>query len=125
MYYIARESPTRVFEVNLERSDFSKSSVTELTKMTGDIPNSDESGWAYDASHQRIGGGVKDGAFYAFNPINKSWTKQIMTPQSSSSQAVGTLAYHALAYDPIDQVFLFISNYSSGRHVWTCRYDGN
>ena len=125
MYYIARESPTRVFEVNLDRTDFTKSSITELTNMSGEIPNSEESGWVYDASHQRIGGGIKDGAFYAFDPINKSWTKRIMTAQSSSSTSVGTLAFHALAYDPVDQVFLFITDYASGRHVWAYRYDGN
>ncbi len=125
MYYIARESPTRVFEVKLERNDLTKSSVTELSAMSGEIPNSDESAWIYDASHQRIGGGIKDGAFYAFNPTNSSWTKRIMTAQSSSSNSVGTLAFHAMAYDPVDQVFLFISDYPSGRHVWAYRYDGN
>jgi hypothetical protein len=125
LYYIARESPTRVFEVKLERSDLTKSSVTELSTMSGEIPDSGESAWIYDASHQRIGGGIKDGMFYAFNPSNNNWTKRVMIAQSSSSNTVGRLAFHAMAYDPVDQVFLFISDYDSGRHVWAYRYDGN
>ncbi len=125
LYYIARESPTRVFEVKLDRNDLTKSSVTELSAMSGEVPNSDESAWIYDASHQRIGGGIKDGIFYAFDPTNSSWTKRVMVAQSSSSNTVGTLAFHAMAYDPVDQVFLFISDYASGRHVWAYRYDGN
>jgi hypothetical protein len=125
LYYIARDTLTRVFEVKLERSDFTKSSVTELSTMSGEIPDSGESAWIYDASHQRIGGGIKDGMFYAFNPSNNNWTKRVMIAQSSSSNTVGRLAFHAMAYDPVDQVFLFISDYDSGRHVWAYRYDGN
>ncbi len=123
MYDIARESPTRVFEVSLDRADLGKSNVVEMSGMTG-VPDSQESGWAFDSVHQVIGGGIKNGQFYSFNPITKTWKAQVMKVQSSSSTTVGTMAFHALAFDPVNRVFVFISDYASGRHVWAYRPGG-
>jgi hypothetical protein len=125
MYYIARgntvvpEVPTKVFEVTLNRTDWASSTVKEVTGITG-APYSQESGFAYDSVNQIIGGGIKDGVFYAYNPLNKTWTSKVMQAQSGS---VGTVAFHALAYDPVDNVFLFMTGQpSSAYKTWAYRY---
>ena len=60
-----------------------------------------------------IGGGIYKGKFYAFDPLTKRWTSQ--TIQGGSP---GSMVYHAIDYDPVDNVFIFIS----GRHTWAYRY---
>jgi uncharacterized repeat protein (TIGR01451 family) len=120
-YYIARGSPTRVWEITLDRTDWGNTTLVELTNMSGDIPNSQESGWAYDTVNQIIGGGIRDGAFYAFNPLDGSWVSRVIQVQPPGGQ-VGTQAFHALDYDPVTNVFIFITEYSSGRRTWAYRY---
>ncbi|PYV87771.1 MAG: hypothetical protein DMG05_16900 [Acidobacteria bacterium] len=120
MYYIARGTPTRVWEVTLNRTSWASSSVKEVTGITGNIPSSQESSFAYDSVNQIIGGGIKNGVFYAYNPLNKTWASKVMQAQTSS---VGTLAFHALAYDPVDNIFLFITGQpSTGWKTWAYRY---
>ena len=121
MYYIARGNPTRVFEVRLNRRKWSRSTVTEVTGMAGNIPNSQESGWAYDATNQIIGGGVRDGRFYAYSPRTNIWTSHVIQTDPPGS-SVGTLAFHALDYDPVNNVFIFITDRDSGRRTWAYRY---
>ena len=121
MYYIARGSPTKVFEVRLNRRKWSRSTVTEVTGMEGNIPASQESGWAYDAANQIIGGGIQEGLFYAYSPLTNTWTSNVMQTDPPG-RSVGTLAFHALAYDPINNVFIFITDRDSGRRTWAYRY---
>jgi uncharacterized repeat protein (TIGR01451 family) len=89
--------------------------------MTGEVPDSQESGWAYDARNQIIGGGIRDGIFFAFDPLDHSWTSRVIQVQAPGEQ-VGTQAFHALDYDPVSNVFIFITEYSSGRRTWAYRY---
>lgn len=44
-----------------------------------------------------------------------------MAPETPGN-TIGTLAYHAIDYDPVDAVFVFITDYTSGRRVWAYRY---
>lgn len=120
MYYMGREAKMPVYELTLDRNDWSKSKMEELA-VTGDQPDVGESGWAYDSVNQIIGGGVKDGVFHAFDPIKRSWTrKEIQTAPSGGK--IGSLAFHCLNYSPVDNVFVFITNSKSGRHTWAYRY---
>jgi hypothetical protein len=89
--------------------------------MAGNIPASQESGWAYDAANQIIGGGIQDGLFYAYSPLTNTWTSNVMQTDPPGS-SVGTLAFHALDYDPINNVFIFITDGDSGRRTWAYRY---
>jgi len=57
MYYIARGNPTRVFEINLNRNAWSFSTITLLDGISGVIPDTQESGFAYDSNNKIIGGG--------------------------------------------------------------------
>jgi hypothetical protein len=118
MYYFA--DGKRVFEISLKGGIFS-GGVTMLS-VTGDPPKLEEnSGFAYDSVNRIIGGAVANGVFYAFDPATKRWTKQTIQTEPPG-RAVGTLAHQAIDYSPEDNVFIFISDYNSGRHTWAYRY---
>ena len=122
MYLMARGTPTTVFEVTLDRSDWRASTVTRVTDMTG-TPSSAETGWAYDAVNQIIGGGVNEGTFYAYDPATRTWTSRTIQPRAGGS--IGTVAFHALDYDPVNNVYVFVTDKASGRRTWVYRYAGD
>jgi hypothetical protein len=119
MYYFTRGNPTRVFELRPDRTNWSASTLVELP-TPANAPDSQESGWIYDPVNGIIGGGVRDGVFQAYDPAHNTWTSRTMQIQSSA----GTQAFHAIGYDPLDGVFVFITEYSSGQRVWAYRYGG-
>lgn len=121
MYLIARGSPTRVFEVTLNRNTWSRATVAEVTRMRGDIPDSEESGWAYDSANGLIGGGIRQGTFYAYDPVANRWISRRMLASSREGASIGTVAFHALDYDPINHVYVFITDEASGRRTWAFR----
>jgi hypothetical protein len=125
MYYIRSSTPqtTTVFEITLDRANLANSTLREVTGITGDAPvGLGESGWAFDPVNQVIGGGVKNGVFYAFDPIAKTWTAKTMQRAPASAPMIGTQAFHALAFDPVNNVFVFITDSASGRRTWAYRY---
>lgn len=121
-YYFTRGDPTGVFRLALDRDDLAASTVTQLAP-TGDAFATDESGFAYDASNAIIGGGVRDGVFHAYDPAADAWISRTMEiDPASESAAIGTVAFHALSYDPVNNVFLFITDGDSGRRTWAYRF---
>ncbi len=124
MYYFARGNPTTVFEVQLDRNDWSASIVTQM-QTPATAPESEESGWVYDNVSQTIGGGVRDGMFYAYYPPTNTWQSRAMQIQSTlGATSIGTQAFHAIGFDPIDGVFVFITDGVSGRRTWAYRFGG-
>lgn len=121
MYYIADGSD--VFEVELNRSHFSWSRITRVSGIKGDIPKLPETGFAYDAVNRVIGGGIVNGVFHAYDPATRTWTARTIQT-AGAERSVGSVAFHALDYDPVNNVFLFISDYESGRRTWAYRYAG-
>lgn len=119
-YFIARGAPTRVWEVTLDRANWANSTVTEMA-TAGAVFDSQESGFAYDSWNGVIGGGVADGVFHAFEPEQARWTAVTMQVQAGGGP-VGTQAFHALDFDPVDGVFLFLTEYGSGSRTWAYRY---
>jgi hypothetical protein len=115
MYYFDRNA-SRVVELTLDRSDLSRSTIRVLA-TTGPYPPHQEPGYAYDGVSQVIGGAVTDDLFYVFDPRSRAWTSQAI-----QGGAPGTQAFHALAYDPVDNVFLFLTDYASGSRTWAYRY---
>jgi hypothetical protein len=116
-YYFDRHyNPLRVYELQLDRTDFSKSTVTRIA-TTGTPPPSHEHGYDYDAANQTIGGGVTNSKFYAFDPAAKTWDEK--TIQGGSP---GSMAFHALGYDPVNNVFIFLDDDAFGKHTWAYRY---
>lgn len=121
MYYFARGAATRVFELALDRAAWTHSTLTELTSVVG--PASPETGYAYDDVNDVLGGGIVDGQFTAFDPATRSWTTLAMRTDPPGG-TIGTLAFHEIAFDPVDGVFLFITDAVSGYHVWAYRFAG-
>lgn len=124
-YYFTRSAPIGVWEVNFDRSNWAASTVTQVTGManTPGFSGSSAVGFAVDTTNNIIGGDVTSGQFKAFNPITKAWTVQTMQIQGGNGP-VGTIGGGAIAYDPIDNVFVFLTNYSSGNRTWAYRYAG-
>ena len=118
-HYLIRKDGA-LFEVTLNRSNFAASTVSAVRGTTGPLPSSGETGWAYDSANQIIGGGVHNGIFYAYHPPTKTWTARTMQPLSGGP--IGTVAFHALEYDPVNNVFIFLTNGPSGRHTWAYRW---
>jgi hypothetical protein len=113
-YYMDRGySPLRVWELQLNRANWAQSTVSQIA-TTGTPPPSNESGFDYDSRNQIIGGGVANSKFYAFDPKTKAWTEKTI-----QGGAPGSVAFHALAYSPVDNVFLFLT---PARHTWAYRY---
>jgi hypothetical protein len=115
MYYFERYSQ-RVFEINLNRSNFSQTTITRLD-TTGTPPPPGEMGFAYDSTNQIIGGGPRANTFYAYNPLTKTWSSNLV-----QGGAPGSLAFHAIDYDPVKNVFIFVTDAASGRKTWAYRY---
>jgi hypothetical protein len=121
MYYFTRDG--LVFEVTLDRTDWSRSTVAQIIDMTGDIPAVGAKGWAYDPDHQIIGGGVKDGIFYAFDPQTRNWTSRSIATASDGGPASLAVSFFTLAYDELNKVFLFFTSYEEGGWTtWAYRY---
>jgi hypothetical protein len=126
IYLIARGSPTRIFEVTLDRSEWSNPTILEVTGMTGTVPDSQESGWAYDTVNEIIGGGIRDNVFYAFDPITSHWESRDIEVISATETSVETLAFHAIDYAPGANAFIFLSTTTGGGadRTWAYRYAG-
>lgn len=136
MYFIERTDPTRVLEVSLDRSDWSQSTVAALSPASP-APASEETGWATDTANGLIGGGVRDGVFYTFDPVARLWSQRTMVVESSTAGiSIGSVGSsvegdsgrathsHALVYVPSENVYIFLANGSHGLRTWAYRHAG-
>jgi len=119
MYYFA--DGDAVFEVALARSDFSRSTLTRVTGISGDIPELVETGFAYDPLHQAIGGAIRNGVFYGYFPLTKKWVSRRIKLAPPGSR-VTNVAFHALDYDPVNHLFFFITDPLAGQRTWAFRF---
>jgi hypothetical protein len=115
MYYFNRNSSS-VWELTIDRADFSRSTLVRMA-TTGSPPPPGELGYDYDAVNQVIGGGVTGNRFYVFDPRTASWSSHAIQGGFPGNQA-----FHALGYNPVDNVFLFITDLGSGARTWAYRY---
>jgi hypothetical protein len=115
-YYFSRGAPIKVYAVTLNRTAWSASTIQEVTGMSG-APSTGETGWAYDSANHIIGGGVMNGKFYGFNPVNSLWTTKTLTIMGGGSAP--SCYAHCLDYDPIDKVFIF---YGDAFDTWAYCY---
>lgn len=106
-----------VYEITLDRSDWSESRIRRLALKS---PGETGHAWAYDPVHELIGGGVRAGRFFAFDPRREIWYN--VEIQSDSDQAVGTVNDYALAFDPVNGVYLWRSDRRSGHRTWAFRW---
>ena len=106
-----------VYEITLDRTDWSESRIRRLEP---DSPGETGHAWAYDPVHELIGGGVRGGRFFAFDPRREAWYS--VEIQSDSEHPVGTVSDYALAFDPVSGVYLWRTDRSSGRRTWAYRW---
>lgn len=121
-YFGARDSsPTvGVWEVVLDRASPSRSTVTRLSP--DGTPPSNRRGWAYDSASEVIGGGISAGEFFAFDPVRGAWLAERMT--AASGAVPSEPAFQALAYDPIDNVYVFLAGPAFDKRTYAYRYRG-
>ncbi len=122
MYLFNRKN--EVFEVALDRRRWSASTVTLLEGVIGEKPSggdTDDTGLAYDSVNRIIGGAVANGVFFAFDPLTRRWTAKVMKTEPPGA-SVGSVACHCLDYDPVDNVFIFLTSHRSGGRTWAYRY---
>lgn len=111
-YYFMRGAPVQVVALQFDR-DNPAASVLTMVETMGPAPDHQEPGYDYDAVRDVIGGAVVDDTFHTFDPATGVWTATAVQGGSP-----GTQAFHALVYDAIDDVFLFVTDYASGGRTW-------
>jgi hypothetical protein len=114
-YYFVRGAPVATYALKLDRADPKQSTLDELT-TTGPTSPHGEPAYAYDSVNQIIGGAVEQNTFYAFNPATNVWSNHAIKGGSPGSEA-----FHALGYDPVNNVFIFVTDYDSGQKTWAFR----
>lgn len=119
-FYYFNSSAGRVWEVSLTRTGDQVTHAALKEVGNGSGPKLPETGFAYDAANRLIGGGVHKNRFHVFDPVRGDWSTT--TIQVEGGGRVGTQAFHALDYDPVANIYLFISNAASGFRVWAYRY---
>lgn len=116
-YYFTRTG--LLFELELDRSSWEASTISEITDATGTLPAADAKGWAYDPVHRTIAGGVRDSVFYEFEPESHVW--RATTLVSETGERPGNVAFFTLDYADEAGVFLFFTDYDSGWQTWSYR----
>lgn len=115
-YYFLRGAPVATYALKLDRANLAQSTL-DVVATQGPTSPHQEPAYDYDATNHVIGGGVTDNTFYVFDPMSKTWSSQAIT-----GGMPGVLAFHALRYDPVDNVFIFVTDYVSGQHTWAYRH---
>jgi hypothetical protein len=102
-YYITSEA---VFRLKFNREKPEASTVTKVP-TTGAPPSERPTKCAYDSSNQLIGTGPWKGVFYAFDPKKSAWTSKTLSKPELN------LAWMALEFDPVDGVYIFVTEWNA------------
>jgi Kelch motif len=90
-----------------------KQSKIEKLKTTGQPGKARESSFVYDSKNKLLGGGVSNNKFYVFDPVKKEWQNKTVT-----GGAPGTLTFHNIIYNPVDNVYIFIAKDKTWAYRW-------
>lgn len=117
----AAGSAVEVWEYALDRANWSQTTRTVLV-TTGTPPRRPQA-FAVDTRNHVILAGPEDHRMFAFDPQTRAWTSPLVTA-SSDGGLPGTVVDHMLDYDPVDNVFIFLSTASDtfGVRTWAYRY---
>lgn len=123
-FYLIRRGGegNRVYEVALDRTDLSLTTVTEVSMSGapyGEGPGAVTSGWAYDPDQKVIAGGIRDNRFYFFDPLAKAWGSIPISIQAATS-AINHVAFHVLAYDSINKIYVFVDGQT--KMTWALKF---
>ena len=131
------DTTNEIFEIQFDRVNPSLSVVRPINVAPPAQPAAD--GWAYDSVNQLIGGGVNNNYFFAFDPITPQWLVRQIQPAASDAGTVncyglsttppvscvaGTIDGWAIAYDPVDNVYIFRTDWGSGARTFAYRWGG-
>ncbi|MFO0601017.1 MAG: hypothetical protein U0228_37255 [Myxococcaceae bacterium] len=111
-YYFVRGAPVGVFALKLNRA-MPKNSTLDALVTPGPTSDLQDPSYAYDSRNQVIGGAVTAGLFHVFDPMTSTWTTR--TVQGGN---VGSQSFLALGYDPLNNVFVFVTD---DRKTWAYR----
>jgi hypothetical protein len=118
--------PFKVWEIVLNRTDFTRSTMTLLT-TTGTVPMINSGGFAYDPDHDVIGT-FNEGQFYAFHVGTRTWQSETMTVPSLPGLVLrNEQGHHAISYDTRDRAFIFMATNRSANyplHTFAYRWGG-
>ncbi len=112
-FYFVRGAPVEVWALQPDREELADSTLVAVATSGPSSPHG-EPGYDFDWHNQVIGGGIADDTFYVFDPYAAAWAA--LAIQGGNP---GNMAFHALAYDPINNVFVFVTE---GRETWAYRY---
>ena len=115
-YYFTRGAPVTTFALKLNRAAPANSTLEILT-TTGPTSDLQEPTYAFDSRNNLLGGGVQGGVFFALNPTTRTWASQTIL-----GGTVGDEAFLALGYDPLNNVYIFRTDYNSGSKTWAYRW---
>lgn len=102
-------SDRKLWRLRLDRA----AGTFTLTQVTFSGPTPDGStGFDYDSRNQVLGGGVSAGRFFIYDPRTSTFSAQRVP-------AASDLRFHAIVYDPVNDVFLY---HGEDRHTWAYRY---
>ncbi len=114
-YYFTRGAPVQTYALKLNRASPTQSTLDRVA-TTGPTSDHGEPVYAYDSHNQLLGGAVLASTFYAFDPASHTWTAHAI-----QGGTPGDEAFLALGYDPVNNVFIFVTDYNSGAHTWAFR----
>jgi hypothetical protein len=104
-----------VYRVELDRSALFQSRITRITS-TGGYPTLPQPAFAWDGRRRRVGGAVEAGVMWFFDPASATFSTETI-----GDGGVGTMQMHCLDYDPVDDVFVFVTTLEGGYRTWAYR----
>ena len=118
MYLIDRETlDVRMYE--LDREDW-KGTTETVIRGGGNRPPAFRN-LAYDSRNHVIGG-IQDGAFHAFDLAAHVWSSYPVRERSPDGYNMGIVRHHAIDYDPVNNVFVFVSGRRGALRTWAYRF---
>lgn len=129
-HFSGTSTPVDVYEITLNASNFSQSTITGPLTITGARPSATlglRNGFAYDTVNGNIGGCIIAGVYYAFAPVSRAWTATTMLIEAgSTTNAPPYSSFFNITFDPNSGCFIFLQNEGSGvpHTTWAYRPPG-
>ena len=117
--YLVDRSTLQVRRFVLNRNDWGKTVVT-MVATTGNPPSKLRN-LSYDSRNHVIGG-VSGGSFHSLDMKSFEWHSQPINIKSDPGAEIGTVRGHAIDYDPVNNIFVFVSGKLSKLRTWAYRF---
>ena len=62
-----------------------------------------------------------DGVFHTFDPRARRWANQVMQILPAGAAPPPNNGFYTLGYDPVDGVFIVVTDYAGGWRTWAYR----